>query len=146
MFGALLVVAAVISNSRDKADMNASIRSSRVARGENPDATPENKPATASVTISADDLSARYEENEVAADRAYKGRRVAVSGTIDRVGKDILNTMYVVLEGSRLDVQCMFGDEYETALANLSKGQRVTLVGEVQGKMMNVILRDCALR
>jgi len=97
--------------------------------------------------VSVAELISAYEGNEVAADRRYKGQSLVVSGVVDNVGKDIINTMYVALKGEGVwGVQCMFDDSHENQLAGLSKGDRVTLTGTCQGKMGNVILRDCDLR
>src|SRR6266852_4648886 len=81
------------------------------------------KPAPV-MTVSAQQLASAYKDNEVAADERYKGKVIAVTGIIDSIGKDTLDTPYVVLGGgdrfSITSVQCMFGDEYKSQLAVLS--------------------------
>lgn len=99
------------------------------------------------IAISAADLYRAYENNEVAADNAYKGKLVAVTGKIESIGKDILDTSYVSLGIGKLSigsVQCVFSRE--GGLGNLSKGQTVTITGRCEGKMMNVILKDCVIK
>ena len=102
------------------------------------------------MTVSAQQLASAYKDNEVAGDERYKGKIIAVTGVVDSIGKDILDTPYVVLSsGERFSitgVQCMFGDEHKSQLAALSKGQTVTIVGECEGKMMNVLLKNCRFR
>ena len=101
-----------------------------------------------SYTLSADQLYRDYSANEVAADSKYKGRVVVVSGTVQSIGKDITDEAYIVVGGGGfLDgVQCMFTKGEQGAVARLSKGQRVTVKGEVSGKMGNVLLRRCTLQ
>jgi hypothetical protein len=98
------------------------------------------------ITITAEKLIADYEANEVAADGVYKNKLVIVSGTINTIGKDILNTPYVSLKTPGFtSVQCMFKDEDVTELSALTKGQRVSIEGRVSGKLMSVLLRGCKL-
>ena len=102
---------------------------------------------TASYTLSADDLFREYDTNEVAADARYKGKIVIVSGTIQDIGKDIMDDAYIVIGGGGfLDgVQCIFTKGEQSTVARLSKGQRVTVKGEVAGKMGNVLVRKASL-
>jgi hypothetical protein len=107
----------------------------------------ERKAAKASA-ISAVDLVTHYDANEVAADQAYKGKDVAVNGTVDKIGKDMTGTMYVTLKGpdtSFRNVQCFFEFRDKGALASLSPGQRLTLRGRCKGLMMNVLLEKCEI-
>jgi hypothetical protein len=101
-----------------------------------------------SYTLSADKLVSEYKANEVAADAKYKGHVVVVSGTIESIGKDIMDQAYVVIGGQGfLDgVQCMFTKGEESSVARLSKGQHVTIKGEVSGKMGNVLLNKSTLQ
>jgi len=103
---------------------------------------------TPSYTLSANQLYRDYKANEVAADAKYKDRIVVVSGTIDSIGKDIMNQAYIVIggEGFLDGVQCMFTKGEESSIAQLSKGQHVTVKGKVSGKMGNVLLNKCTLQ
>jgi hypothetical protein len=100
------------------------------------------------IKVTATQLADDYKNNEIAADAKYKGNFVEVSGVIDTIGKDIMDTPYVSLTASQysiVGVQCMFSREDASRLAGLSKGQSVTLRGEVSSKMMNVIVRGCSV-
>ncbi|HEY6242711.1 MAG TPA: hypothetical protein VIX17_02120 [Pyrinomonadaceae bacterium] len=101
-----------------------------------------------SYTLSADQLYSEYKANEVAADAKYKGKIVLVSGTIQNIGKDILDSAYIVVggEGFLDGIQCSFTKGEEGSVARLSKGQRVSVKGEVSGKMGNVQLNKCSLQ
>jgi len=95
------------------------------------------------------EISEAYKANEVAADAKYKGKLVEISGTVDTIGKDILNTPYISLEGYKyaiLDkVQCMFAKSDESKLIDISKGQQITLKGKVSGKLGNIVVNDCQI-
>lgn len=98
--------------------------------------------------VTAARLFADYEANEVAADEKYKGKVLVVTGTIEDIGKDFVDTMYVTLrtDNGIMSVQCRFDDEHKFQLANTTKGQQVTLKGKCDGKFGNVLLSDCSFR
>jgi len=96
-------------------------------------------------TITASQLVAEYEANEVSADNNFKGKTFYVSGTVVDIKKDVLNHIYVILKSDNIirRVQCYFEDA-ETA-AKLSKDMNVTFMGKCDGLMMNVLMKDCKL-
>lgn len=101
-----------------------------------------------SYTLSADQLYREYDSNEVSADAKYKGKVVIVSGTIQDIGKDIMDDAYIIIGGGGfLDgVQCTFTKGQQSSVARLSKGQRVTVKGEVAGKMGNILVNKASLQ
>ena len=96
-------------------------------------------------TIKATELTALYEENEVNADENYKGRTFYVEGIVEDIKKDIMDQIYVSLEGDQMlsAVQC-FLDGKSTAI-NLRKGMRVTFQGKCDGLMFSVLMKNCVL-
>ena len=96
-------------------------------------------------TISAKQLTAAYIANEVNADNNFKGKTFYVSGRVADIKKDIMDKIYVTLEGDEMfrEVQCYF-DDNETA-SKLQKGMKVTFKGECDGLMMNVLMKNCEL-
>lgn len=106
------------------------------------------KSQTPSYTLSANELYNEYNNNEVAADSKYEGKVVIVTGTIQDIGKDIMDDAYIVIGGSGfLDgVQCTFTKGEQSSVARLSKGQQVRVKGEVAGKMGNVLINKCSLQ
>lgn len=92
-------------------------------------------------------LLAVYENNEVAGDQHFKGRVVRVRGRVSGVGREILGRAFVTLGGDLQipSVQCVFAVGKGQETAELVKGQKATLEGKVDGKMMNVLLSDCVL-
>jgi len=101
-----------------------------------------------SYTLSADQLYYDYNANEISADTKYKGKVVVVSGTVQNIGKDILGSAYIVIGGKGfLDgAQCTFTKAEESSVAHLGKGQRVSVKGEVSGKMGHVQIKKCSLQ
>jgi hypothetical protein len=100
-------------------------------------------------TLDAARLFGAYDANEVAADQAYKDRKVQARGVVLKIGKDVLGGRYVLLGEGRefeiLGVQCEFAKRHDDELADLSPHQSVTLRGVCKGKAMNVLLHDCEL-
>lgn len=103
--------------------------------------------ATPALQVSARELGRAYERNEVAADQIYKGVRMEVTGTIQALGKGLGDDIYVSLDSGLplRDVRCSFNDEEGAAVAQLTKGQKVTLSGTGAGLMMSVQLRNCSV-
>jgi len=99
------------------------------------------------IHVEAADLYADYEANEVGADLKYKNRLLWIEGVIHSVGKDIVDTPYVELEGSGglFAVQCMFAKGSEAELAELQKGKPFIVVGRGAGRLGNVLIRDSAI-
>jgi hypothetical protein len=95
--------------------------------------------------VTARDLYAAYEANEVSADAQYKGKRFTIDGVIDTIGKDVLQTPYVALKtpNSIGRVQLMFSTADEGALSGLSRDGYFKADCTIDGKLMNVIARDC---
>jgi len=113
------------------------------------------KPAQVSVTtpteteVTAEELCSAYEANKVVADAKYKDKILTVTGTVDSVGEDILHNPYVRLTGGgkhqACGARCVLNKKYEPELAQLTLGQTVTVQGKCYGRLMNVLMKDCAL-
>ena len=99
-----------------------------------------------SQTISAKNLYANYEANEVSADQNFKGKTFYVTGIVDDIKKDFMGDIYVTLKTEKMFtwVNCYLDDE-KTA-AKLRKGQRVTFKGECDGMVVTVVtMKDCEI-
>lgn len=109
----------------------------------------EPSPREAPIYGEAKTLIEAYKENEVRADAAFKGKLVQVHGVIGDVKKDITDSIYVTIgTGAMLEiqtVQCFIAAGQEKAVMSLSKGQRATVRGRVEGLMMNVLMKDCVV-
>jgi len=112
------------------------------------DTDKDTQKAQSQYTLSANQLYSEYNNNEVAADSKYKGKVIIVTGTIQDIGKDILDDAYIVIGGGGfLDgVQCTFTKGEQSSVARLSKRQQVRVKGKVAGKMGNVLVNKCSLQ
>jgi hypothetical protein len=96
--------------------------------------------------VPSEALAAYYLKNEVRAEQELKGAVLFITGSIKRIAREILGYPYVILEGADwTDVQCVFSKSDADAVASLVVGQEVVIKGEVSGKMMNIIVRDCSV-
>ena len=103
---------------------------------------PTNVPKNYYTEITATDLAAEFEANEVRAESKYKGEKYRVSGKITGIGKEILGKPYLIIDNK---VQAVFEKGAEAAIARYDKGMQVTGNCEVGGKLVYVHLRDCSL-
>jgi len=110
---------------------------------ESPKVTAETQP---SITVTANVLYQEYQANEIAADEKYKDQIIQVSGRIRDIGNDLMDNPYITLVGNQYfgDVQCYFTKK--SAVASLSKGQQLTVIGVCDGLMMNVLVNDCIIK
>lgn len=97
--------------------------------------------------LTASELLVAYDENEVAADQKYKGKKILITGKVESIGKDIMDDSYVVLEGDGyfLNVHCTMKDE--NTAASMKKGRIYTLLGECEGGSVlgGVVMRKCTI-
>lgn len=100
------------------------------------------------LTVPAATLVTDYDANEVAADAKYKGKTLQVSGTIDTIGKDMLDSIYVSIDGGHplRHVQAFFDASDAPRIAALKKGGTITVQGRCDGLMMNVMLKGATLK
>lgn len=118
---------------------------STTAPTEKPTTAPTEEPV---IEITPSELYNAYEENEVAADNEYKGKKVRITGTIEDIGKDILDDVYITINAGDYDeIQCYFEDQKQIGkVAALKSGEEVTIVGECSGlSILNVVLQNCEL-
>ena len=107
------------------------------------------RPAEIAINVSAFRLFSDYESNEVAADARYKGRALAVSGTVQSVDKDLLDDIIVVLQSPNMfmGVHASLKASESQAAANLTKGERVVVLCQGEGRVIGIAnLSDCTLR
>lgn len=100
------------------------------------------------IEISAADLFAEYDDNAVAADAKYKGKKLKVTGIVSDIGTDILDQVYVSLDTGEyfFTIQCYFSDkDEESKVAQLSKGDEIAVLGTCEGMTLNVALKRCEI-
>ena len=101
------------------------------------------------VEMEATELASDYAENEMEADKKYKGKIVVVTGKIYQIGKDPLGQPFIVIGGRAFGysgVQCVFARGKDSSVAALSKGQFVSVKGKVGGKNVFVRVEDSSLQ
>ena len=97
--------------------------------------------------VTASELYRAYEANEVSADQQYKGKRLLITGVVENIGKDVMDNPYVALKIDFLKgVNCYFDDENNKVLSQLSKGQKIQIIGTCAGlTLTDVVVKDCGL-
>lgn len=104
------------------------------------------------LTVSSISLWSAYTDNKISADNTYKGKWIAVNGTISDITQDVIskNPCVAINTGDGLNlhpVECFFSGEDEAdndILASLSDGQEITIVGKCEGTpILNVQLSNC---
>ena len=143
----LIILIAAFGNSEDTNDAREAVstpetdrQTERTIKAEEPKSTPR---------ITAAELWTAYDSNELAADKKYKDKKLIVTGIVQDIGKDIVDTAYITLETENAfqSVQCMFGKNEEETLVILSKGQNVEIIGTCNGAMVigGVLMIHCKL-
>ena len=105
----------------------------------------DEKVASSEVTmrVTAKTLLKDYEANELAFEEKYVDKVLAVTGTIDDVGRaiDSLSVGFKAESGGTLNqVTAYFSESHKSALAKLKKGQSVTVKCRCKGVSVGVIL------
>lgn len=104
----------------------------------------------ATIEVSVEQILKEYEENEVSADNKYKGKKVAITGIVDSVGKDVFDDTYIKIgTGAQYEAfgaQCYIADTQFERTAELKPGDRITVVGYVRDYSLNVVLKDCEIQ
>lgn len=103
----------------------------------------------AAFSVKAGEILDEYKNNEVRADGKFKDKIIQIRGKVEDVKKDITDSIYVTVgTGAQFEipvVQCFVKDGEEKAASALNKGDNVTVMGHVDGLMMNVLVKDCVL-
>ena len=101
------------------------------------------------VTVTASELASAYDNNTVAADQQFKGKKFKVSGTVSDINTDFMGAPYLVLRSSGNPfMQPQFGFEKEAAaqLAKVSKGSKVLMVCTGKGDVAKTPMAgNCSL-
>lgn len=100
--------------------------------------------AARSRTVSPGALFKAFEDNEVAAEDAYKGKLVAISGKPGKIGTCPSGAPEVsfYVDASRIAaVLCQFPHDARAEVGKLKKGKPVTIFGVCRGMSMDAIVR-----
>ena len=100
--------------------------------------------------VSADQLIAVFSENEVKANNMFKGQIIDVEGEVSEISV-VFGQTYVTLKSSDqwefMQVQCFIPDDADMSIIEqLSPGNIVIARGEVEGKSLNVEMKNCEIK
>lgn len=103
------------------------------------------------VQVSAGDLLKEFEGNELAADSKYKGKRLQVTGVVEKIDTDLFDdSKYILQIGSGGDFEITFVNCHDIdtdSLSTVNKGDDVTVVGDFDdGGDLGVELMNCELQ
>jgi hypothetical protein len=107
--------------------------------------------AAQEITISAEQLYNEYQANEIRADSMYKEKTLRVTGKIVDFNIGVFGSQYITLDTGHVffslgGVDCHLSSSETEKAANLSKGQRITVVGIGNGYSLDTIyLRRCVI-
>ena len=107
-----------------------------------PKASSTNK--TASLSISATELFSEFSSDEAKANKKYIGKIIEVEGTVLNTHRDKQNALVIILDS---------GDAMGSVLCTLEKdpaeipqkSQHVSIKGQCNGLLMDVVLNKCIL-
>lgn len=91
-------------------------------------------PAKETVKVKASTLIKAFEENELKADKTYKGKTLEVTGVVEKIDTDILDEdVYILSVAGGGDFEILtvnFRDVPEKQLDKLDTGDKVTVIGD----------------
>lgn len=104
--------------------------------------------------VSSVELYEAYEANEVSADKKYKNKTLEVSGKVIDINKNSIDESEIIVklnglvdnEYEIMGISCYFDASHTDEAANLSKGQKITILGLCDGNLMGVNLKGCSIK
>jgi hypothetical protein len=99
------------------------------------------------LSLNAGELLQKYRFDEAEADRLYRGSILRVTGYVAIIGRTGEDRMFIELkEGNKFaitTVQCYFRFKDWGDLTGVQQGDTLTVRGRCDGRIGNVILKDC---
>lgn len=99
------------------------------------------------LVIPAVKLSEDYEANELKADEKYKGKIAEVTGEVEDISK-VFEKTSITLKGKGFlySIHCNFETENEKEVININKGQKITIIGYIDGYGISVDMSKCRVK
>lgn len=100
------------------------------------------------IKISARELASVYDENEIKADKLYKGKTLEVNGSVNDFG-EIFSKPYIAINTNLFlyFIRCNLAPSEMSKAATLSKNDQITVVGVNEGQTgVNIDLSNCAIK
>lgn len=152
VIGALIIISAIASNSNKTVSTNTTATSDKTVNANTKTDKSDTKSTEApkkafDLEITGEELAKAFEDNEIKANGLYKDKTAKITGTVTDIG-EILGQTYLVLKSNKefaiTSTQCYFEDKEQIKkIANISKGDKVTLIGKIEGKSLNVSVKGC---
>ncbi|MBI1979862.1 MAG: hypothetical protein HYS58_03780 [Elusimicrobia bacterium] len=102
-------------------------------------------PAQPDFTVTSQDLFSEF-KNVEEAHKKYLGKRIEVSGIVDRIGNDSAGVPFVSFKGDESgEVQCFLAKKSYEDVSRLKIGEKVTLRGICLSRVIHVTLHECAV-
>lgn len=102
--------------------------------------------ASDAIAVSAEELFAAYKANEIAADQRYKGKPIKVSGVVEDITSDAFDNAVVQFQAGGFMQQVHASGLPKPAAAQLSKGERVSLLCKGSGEVIGFpMLEECLI-
>lgn len=93
------------------------------------------------IEVDYNTLHKEYMDNPIAADAKYKGKILSLTGNVDSIDREIAGNTYITFQvGASYDFQNIritFKKSEEEKVAQLKKGQTVTIKGKCNGTLLS---------
>ncbi|MDO5610568.1 MAG: hypothetical protein Q4G62_07360, partial [Pseudomonadota bacterium] len=110
------------------------------------EAAAEMQGALPDMAVSIDELNEAYDADQASADASYKGKRVMIFGTVQRIDTNVAGGPLVALIDDDADKLVQLRGLPDDQLAGLASGQEISLNCMVQGKVAGYPqLAECTL-
>lgn len=99
-----------------------------------PRPTPTSRPTPEAVSVTT--LTDAWDNNSIAADRRYKGQTINIEGYLESIDTNFGVSIVTLNDGSEFSlggVSCTMKPGQQDQLAELNKGERIVLRGEITG-------------
>lgn len=141
----VLAEAEVVVEAEDSAEIAVEIEKEKESA---PEPEPELEPIAEELNVT--ELFKAYEEDDIAADERFVDKILKITGVVSLIdAKNVSDTHYIRLAANEGDlmqsVQCMFAKKHASSLAQLEKGQVVTVQGRYNGSVIAMRMVDCVL-
>ncbi|NOJ94549.1 hypothetical protein HMI51_16625 [Corallococcus coralloides] len=117
--------------------------------------TPRKRPQAAAAAVEPKQvdigpLLREYGANELQADANYRGRLIQTNGYVQRLGRDMLDSIYLVLTSARgsepTELHCQVSSDQLQSAAKVSNGSHITIRGKVVGLTLGrVVISSCEI-
>lgn len=146
----VIIIAAVAGGGSDDSTKQAdsSANSESAKKGEN--STAEKEAEVEYIEVTATELIDAYNENQVKCKQTYDGKPLKVRGTVQSVGTDILDSVYVCLghdtDYTFVGIQCYAKNaDVENEIAELKEGDEITVTGTGDCESLTFMLKNAEI-